>query len=223
MALLACECLRPGAIGNIFRSDFQPKSRHLVVKDHRAKRNKITSSTPVLKLGASTKINSAAEGMIELWPFTVDAINDYIDTERTSILAKHLKNRSNGFLFLNEKGGPIKHRATLTATFNGLGNRLIELGLLDVGDDPYFKDQKKYDFYAYVLRHSAASFFIEVNGTDDSTLDSMKIRFGWTVSSKQPQRYAARALSDKANMDLMEFYENLLSEVRAKKKKDQGK
>ena len=209
IALLACEGLRPGTIGNIARSDFRPDSGHLVIKDNRKKRNVTTSSTPVLKLGASTQVNSASEGMIELWPFTVKAIDEYIDTERTTILSKYLKNRSAGFLFLNEKGEPIKHRSLITDIFHRLGERLTELGLLDVGNDPYFKNQKQYDFYAYVLRHSAASFFIEVNGISDRALDSMKIRFGWTMNSVQPQRYAARALSDQANINLMEFYEQL--------------
>lgn len=223
MALLACEGLRPGAIGNIARSDFRGNSLHLAVKDNREKRELITTSTPVLKLGASTQVNSASEGLNELWPFTVDAINDYINVERTSILSKRIKNRSRGFLFLNEKGLPLKHRASITSMFNHLGKRLSELGLLDVANDPYFRDQKKYDFYAYVLRHSSACFYLKVKGTDDSTLDSMKIRFGWTVNSKQPQRYAVRVWSDNANINLMEFYEKLLSEVMAKKKEEQEK
>lgn len=219
MALLACEGPRPGTIGNIARSDFRQDTRHLVIKDNRGKRKETTSSTPVLKLGASTQVNSASEGMIELWPFTVKAIGDYIDNERTSTLSKHLKNRSKGFLFLNEKGEPLKHRASITAMFNCLGNRLSELGMLDVGSDPFFRDQKEYDFYAYVLRHSSASLFVELNGTDDRVLDAMKFRYGWTLNSKQPQCYAARAFSDQANINMMEFSEKLISEARAKKEK----
>lgn len=218
MALLACECLRPGTLGNIARSDFRLDSGHLVITDNREKRENTSSSTPLLKLGASTLVNSASENLIELWPFTVVAIQEYIDSERTNILAKSLKNRSRGFLFLNEKGEPIKHRASITAMFHNLGNRLSELGLLDVGNDPYFQNKKKYDFYAYVLRHSSASFFLEINGTSERVLDSMRIRFGWTVNSMQPQRYATRALSDKANIDLMKFNAELMSEVSAKRK-----
>jgi hypothetical protein len=108
MALLACEGLRPGTIGNVARSDFRSGSKHLVMEDHRDRRSKQTSSTPVLKLGASTLVSSASEGMIELWPFTVEAIRQYIDIERKGILSKHLKNRSNGFLFLSDKGEPIQ-------------------------------------------------------------------------------------------------------------------
>lgn len=216
MALLACECLRPGSIGNVARSDFRPESRHLVIADHRDRRPKPTSSTPMLKLGASTLVNSASEGMIELWPFTTDAICQYIDIERKAILSKHLKNRSDGFLFLSIKGEPIRHRSVLTAMFRRLGDRLAKIGLLDVTNDPYFRDQKHYDFYAYVLRHSSASLFLEIKGTDDRALDMMKPRYGWTMNSTQPQRYAARAISDQANVDLMAFNEALMMEVRKK-------
>lgn len=121
-------------------------------------------------------------------------------------------------LFLNEKGEPIKHRATLTAMFNRVGKRLAQLGMLDVGNDPYFKDEQRYDFYAYVLRHSAASLFIELKGTDGDALDKMKSRFGWTLHSTQPQRYAARALSEQANMELKAFYGQLISDAQTKGK-----
>lgn len=218
MVLLGCEGLRPGSIPNIARSDFRPNAKHLDIKDHREKRGRQSSGTPVLKLGASTQVNSASETMIQLMPITIYAIQIYIDTERNAVLSKNLKNRSASFLFLNQKGEPIKHRSTLTAMFNHLGKRLAELGLLDVGDDPYFKDQKKYDFYGYVLRHSSASFYVERNGDDEKTLDSMKIRYGWTLNSNQPQRYANRALSDKANVDLMGFNESLMTEVKEKQK-----
>ena len=217
MSLLACEGLRPGTIGNIARADFRHDSRHVVIKDNREKRGRTTTSTPKLKLGASTQVNSASETMIELWPFTVEAIRQYVDTERQSILAKSLKNKSGGFLFLNEKGEPINHRSTITAMFNRLGRHLAEQGLLDVGSDPYFRSQKQYDFYAYVLRHSSASLFLEIKGTDDRAQDMMKSRYGWTLSSNQPQRYASRALSDQASIDLMEFNESLITAARKMK------
>ncbi|MFZ3017311.1 MAG: hypothetical protein WA056_02495 [Gallionella sp.] len=216
MVLLACEGLRPGTLGNIARVDFRPDSRHLVIVDNRKKRPVTTSSTPVLKLGASTQVNSASETIIQLWPFTIEAIRQYIDTERTSALSKNLKNRSSGFLFLNEKGEPIKHRSTITAMFNHIGKRLAALGLLDVGSDPYFPNQKQYEFSGYVLRHSSATLYVKLKGTEDSVLDTMKSRFGWTMTSNQPQRYAARALSDQANLNLMEFNKSLMDEVSAK-------
>lgn len=100
--------------------------------------------------------------------------------------------------------------------FHQVGKRLAQLGMLDVGNDPYFKNEKRYDFYAYVLRHSAASLFIELKGTGDGALDKMKNRFGWTLHSKQPQRYAARALSEQANMELKAFYAQLITEAKTK-------
>lgn len=217
MVLLACEGLRPGTIGNIGRADFKPASNHLAIIDHRDERIRTTTNTPVLKLGASSLVNSASETMIELWPFTIEAIQTYITAERADVLSKHLQNRSRGFLFLNEKGEPLKHRASITKLFNALGKRLAELGFLDVGSDPYFSNQKRYDFYSYVLRHSSGSLFLELKGTDERTLDSMKVRYGWTMNSRQPERYAARAFSDQANFVLGDFNEELMSAVHAKR------
>lgn len=223
MALLACEGLRPGEIGNLARSDLRLESQRLVIIDHRDKRSHVTSSTPLAKLGASTKINSATERMIELWPFTIEAIRDYIDFERNAVLGKKLKNKSNGFLFLNEKGESIKDRSSISAMFASLKTRLSEEGLLAVGKDPYFSGQKQYDFYPYVCRHSSASLYIEVNGNDDRVLDTMKSRYGWQKNSEQPLRYAARALSEKANIDLMDYSERLMDEAKGQRQRMQGK
>lgn len=215
MFLLACEGLRPGAIGNIAREDFRFASGHLVIKDNRNRRlGRPTTGTPVQKGASSTKQNYASETMITLWPFTISAINEYLIKERDTVLQRHLKNRSLGFLFLSKSGDPIKHRSTLTSMFKRVGNRLAELGVLDVGNDPYFKEKVQYDFYSYVLRHSAASLFLELNGIDDITLDKMRFRFGWSLKSTQPQRYAARALSEHANMELQSFYGQLLIEAK---------
>lgn len=235
MTLLSCEGLRPGTLGNITLSDFRTNSGHLVIKDNRAKRTeRISTNTPTLKMGDSTQVNNASETMISLWPFTIRAIQDYIDSERATVLMKRLANRSNGFLFLNDEGEPIKHRSSITAMFNNLGKRLAALGLLDIGNDPYFVDQDRYNFYGYVLRHSAASFFLSQkymeiameSGAErprrymdvpDRVKDLMKLRFGWTLNSKMPELYAARALSDNANVILMEFNQSLLDAVQARK------
>jgi hypothetical protein len=235
MTLLACEGLRPGTLGNVALRDFKPHSGHLLITDNRAKRPaKVTTNTPVLKLGDSVQVNSGSECLIELWPFTVRAIQEYIDTERDKVLSRRMTNQSGGFLFLSETGGPIQHRSSITTAFSNLGRRLAELGLLDVTDDPYFTKKEKYDFYGYVLRHSAASFFLaekcreiaERNGrtmpsnfTDvpDRVKDMMKLRFGWTINSSMPERYAARALAEQANVTLLEFNQHLLNAVKAKK------
>lgn len=236
MVLLACEGLRPGTLGNIAIADFRPNSGHLVIKDNRAKRTgRQTTGIPKLKLGASTRVNSASETMITLWPFTIRAVQHYINEERDAVLLKRLTNRSVGFLFLSDEGEPIKHRASITQMFSAFNKRLASQGLLDVGNDPYFSDQKKYELTGYVLRHSAASFFLSQKSKEyaeeagmvrpsqykdvpDRVTDLMKKRFGWTTHSKMPELYAARALSDSANVVLMEFNQSLLDEVTALKK-----
>lgn len=235
MFLLACEGLRPGALGNVAIADFRLNAKMLAIKDNRARRSeRITANTPKLKLGDSSQVNSASETMISLWPFTVRAIDEYIEGERNAVLAKRLTNRSKGFLFLSERGAPIHHRGTITEMFNKVGKRLAALGLLDIGDDPYFQNQEKYDFYGYVLRHSAASFFLrekcneyakeagiprsrEFRDVPDRIKDLMKLRFGWTTGSNMPELYAARALSENASVDLMEFSQHLLDEAAALK------
>lgn len=237
MVLLACEGLRPGTLGNIALADFRPNAKMLAIKDNKAKRiERITTKTPTLKLADSTLVNSASETMITLWPFTVRAINDYIETERDAVLMKRLINRSKGFLFLSDEGEPIKHRGTITEMFNKLGKRLAALGLLDIGDDPYFQKQDQYDFYGYVLRHSAASFFLsqkcieyaekagitrphDYTDVPDTVKGQMRIRFGWVKGSNMPELYAARALSDNANVILMDFNQRLLDAAAALKQR----
>ncbi len=225
MALLAAEGLRVGAINNIQVADFKQRSGHLMIVDNRERRGRPKTSHSVLKMAASTKVNNASETMISLWPLTQKAIKDYIEGERDAALSKTLANRSNGFLFLTEQGTAIQHRSSVTTMFNQLGKRLKDLGLLNVDDDPYFSHKTVYDFYGHVLRHSAAVYYCKSKGVSDATLDSMKSRFGWTTSSKQPQKYAARALADQANVDLLAFAESLEAEVAARvqaKKIDRG-
>lgn len=235
MVLLACEGLRPGTLGNIALADFRPNSGKLVITDNRARRSeRITTNTPKLKLGASKQVNSASETMITLWPFTVRAINEYLETERNIVLMKRLANHSRGFLFLSERGEPLQHRGSITELFNKLGNRLAAQGLLDIGDDPYFQKQEKYDFYGYVLRHSAASFYLsqkcieyaekagiprphDYKDVPDRVKDEMKLRFGWVAHSNMPELYAARALSDNASVILMDFNQSLLDAAAALK------
>ena len=77
MALLACECLRPGTIGNIAISDFKPRSGMLDIVDHRDRRGKASSGHLVPKGAVSTLANYATETMVSLWPFTIDAISHY--------------------------------------------------------------------------------------------------------------------------------------------------
>ena len=216
MALVAAEGIRPGTLPNITIADFRPRSSHIVIKDRREEKDKPTSGTPQIKGGGSLKVNYASDTMLLIQPITVSAIQKYIDGERSKVLSRRLRNKSQGALFINEKGEPIKHRSSATSMFARLETRLQELGLLDVGSDPHFEGREHYEFYGYVLRHSAASFYVERKGDSERALDEMKSRFGWTHESKQPARYAARALSDKANVDLEEYNKKLLAEVQQK-------
>jgi integrase len=216
IALLAAEGLRVGSINNIQIADFNIRSGHLMVVDNREKRGRPKASHSVVKMAVSISINNASETMISLWPFTQKAIKDYIEIERDAALSKTLVNQSNGFLFLTEQGSPIKHRSSVTRVFHQLGIRLKSLGFLNVDDDPYFSHKTEYDFYGHVLRHSAAVYYCKCKGISDATLDSMKTRFGWTSRSTTPQLYAARALADQANVDLVNFSEKLESEVLAR-------
>lgn len=101
---------------------------------------------------------------------------------------------------------------------------------MDIGDDPYFQNQETYDFYGYVLRHSAASFYLsqkcieyaekagiacphDYKDVPDKVKDEMKLRFGWVAGSDMPEVYAARALSDNASLTLIDFNQRLLDEV----------
>lgn len=218
MLLIACEGLRPGALGNIARADVL-ETGHLRVVDNRSRRpGRPTTNTPVLKLGDTVRVNSASETLLELYPFTYDAIQDYIEHERKAILAKHLKNRSAGFLFITNTGEPITDRSTITKMFTDAGNRLRAMGMLDISDDPYFPGLKQYGFYGYVLRHSAADLYLRIKGINEDTIHSMKFRFGWTTESKQWERYANRVAAEHSSVNLNKFYEELLAGHLAAKK-----
>jgi hypothetical protein len=218
MALLACEGLRPGFIANITIDDYRTSANsansYLALKNNVAKRRKpITGSTPQQKGMTSTSQHYNSEAVIKLWPFTRDAIQEYLDKERAALTSRFLRNRSKSFLFIAEHGGPIGSRNTLTTVFAKLANRLTDSGLLDVTSDPYVTE-KTYAFYAYVLRHSAATLFYHEKRHQSDVEDQMRTRFGWSQKSKMPQRYAARALSDASNVDMMEFYESLVVEAK---------
>ena len=53
--------------------------------------------------------------------------------------------------------------------------------------------------------------------TTDAT-GSYTVDFYMTLQSTQPQRYAARALSDQANMELKAFYGQLIADAKTKGK-----
>lgn len=224
MVLLASEGVRPGAIGNIVLADFQWQGKltpgYLTIKDNTSRRSKkVSTSTPVQK-GIASSQNYNSEITIPIWPTTAQAIRDYIDGERLAVTTRGLRNRSKGFLFLAEHGGPIEDRGTIARVFRQAGKGLSEMGLLskDVGD-PYLHGES-YDFNAYLLRHSAASlFYASKTQTMNAEVvtDLMKLRFGWSMESAMPALYAQRAISNAASITVDDFMETLFAQARVAK------
>lgn len=225
MILLASEGIRPGAIGNIARSDFKwagnREPGYLTVKDNTSKRSKkLSANTPVQK-GTASNQNYNSEITIPIWPTTAEAIQEYIDSERAAVTTHGLRNRSEGFLFLAEHGGPIGNRGTIANVFRRAGKDFAAMGLLSKDPkDPYLTGEA-YEFDAYLLRHSAISLFYSEKikeKKDEVVKDLMKQRFGWSMESTMPALYARRAMSDAASVTVEDYMESLFSEAKSAKK-----
>lgn len=222
MALLAVEGVRPGALGNLTIDDFQFRAGdphgYLVIKDNVARRGRpVTTATPKAKGARSIKQNYVRHITMRLWPFTCRAIKDYLDGERSKLLGRRLANRSKSFLFLADHGGPFGDRTTITSVFRRLGAQLKSMGLLRVADGDPFVQKTHYEFSAYTMRHSAATFFYATHKHKADVLDLMRQRFGWTENSTSPKRYANRAMSEAASVDMHEFHQELLHALAAKR------
>lgn len=220
--LLAAEGLRPGAIGNLTVDDFRYRAGdskgYVVIKDNVARRdNPVTTSTPKAKGVRSTQQSYNSNITIRLWPFTCHAIKDYVDGTRSMVLSRRLANRSKSFLFLGEHGGPIGDRTTIALVFSHLRKRLASEGLLNTVDGDPYAHGLRYEFSAYTLRHSAATLFYARNAKKANVKDLMRQRFGWTEKSTMPDRYANRAMSEAASVDMTEFHESLLQALAAKR------
>lgn len=210
--LLACEGLRPGAIASIVLGlHYQQNSGYLDLSSQ--SESSISPWSPRSK-GSSSTSRAYSQPRLKVYPFTQKLIDLYIKTERAAILRKSATNKSHGRLFISERGQPIASSTTLKNIFTQTANSLGKLKVLDIENDPHMLTKKKngeesYKFYAYVLRHSAASFFLAANGISDATLDSMKLRFGWSKNSDQPQRYAQRQFIDISNAVLHDHMNQL--------------
>lgn len=224
IALLACEGMRPGAIGNIALSDFRwdggNNPGYIRITDNTTRRRKaMTSATPRQK-GTRSHQGYNSEYLLSIWPTTADAIQEYIKTERKPLMMQGLKNRSQGFLFVAEHAGPIADRSTISYVFRRVGQGLESLGLLDrVQGDPYHEGDQ-YHFSAYLLRRSAASLFFAMRSQEmraEVVQDVMKSRFGWSPTSSMPNLYAQRAMSDAAALTVDEFMDELFAAAKAKK------
>jgi integrase len=224
VALLACEGLRPGAIGNLTLNNFRWRvgdvaGGYMDLRDNVAKRNaRTTTKTPVQKGMGSITQGYNSEVTVKLWPWTCHAIKDYIDGERAALVGKTLTNRTKGFLFIADHGGPIGDRTTLSAAFVRIKKGLRAAGLLDKSKSDQYVKNEHYQMTAYTLRHSAASLFLEEKHGQNDVFDQMRQRFGWSADSVMPARYARRAISDRANVNMADFFESLLLE----RKKIQG-
>ena len=231
MALLAGEGMRPGAIGNVALEDFRwdggNKHGYIRIKDNSARRGKaLTTATPVQK-GARSRKGYNSEYVLSIWPTTADAIKDYIDNERKAVLTRGLANRSKGFLFVADHGGPISDRSTITYSFTRAGRGLASLGLLARQEGDQYVKGDEYGFNAYLLRHSSASLFYSTKSTEmkaEVVQDLMKDRFGWSRESQMPSLYAKRAMSDAAALTVGDFMDDLFAAARAAKcvQKSQG-
>lgn len=221
VSLLACEGMRPGAIGNLAKADFRwegGKTQGFIsIKNNTMRRDEITTGTPVQKGSASNK-NYNSEITISIWPTTAEAIQEYINGERAARTSKGLKNQSKGFLFLADHGGPINNRGTITHIFREAARGLAEKGLLSRDPrDPYLNDES-YEFSAYLLRHSSASIYYATqikSMRSEVVMDHMKMRFGWTENSTMPSIYAKRAMIDFSGLVIEDFIEQLM--IQAKK------
>ncbi|WP_431509938.1 hypothetical protein [Variovorax sp. DAIF25] len=229
MILLAAEGMRPGAIGNIALADFKWPSGsergYIVIKDNTARRiNEVTTATPKQK-GTGSRQNYNSEMTMSIWPTTAQAIQEYIAVEREAVARRTLTNRSRGFLFLAEHGGPITDRGTIGTVFRRAGSGLQRLGLLAKDPkDPYLEGEQ-YNFSAYLLRHSSASLFYssktrEMKG--EVVEDLMKMRFGWARESGMPRLYAQRALSDAASLTVDDFVDSLMAASRERRRTSDG-
>lgn len=224
MLLLAAEGLRPGAIGNIALNDFKwpggNERGYIAIKDNTARRSKQMSIATPRQKGITSRQSYNSELVVAIWPTTAQAIHDYIDRERQAVTARTLRNKSEGFLFLADHGGPIGDRATITKVFRRAGLGLQRLGLLaKERSDPYLNGES-YSFTAYLLRHSAASLFYSSKAMQmkgEVVEDLMKMRFGWAAQSAMPRLYAQRAMSDAASLTVDDFVDSLLMESRANK------
>jgi len=209
MFLLACEGMRPGAIGNLALHDFT--GSQMRIADNAGKRGEgLSEGTPFQKGARSNMQGYNSELSITLWPWTTQAVHEYIQNERAELLRRRLHNASKGFLFLETQyGGPIRNRKTISLIFKRAERRLLELGMLSRSSGDRHVMTEDYELTAYTLRHSAATLYLSEKGGSDQTRSEMRDRFGWTANSKMPDLYARRANMDAASLDMADLWESM--------------
>lgn len=223
---VAVEGLRPGEINNLRINDLQigddGAMRIQITANTRYRENK-SGNTSRAKGADSTRQTYATNRLIKLWPFTRDALHEYIDGPRAQAIERCGKDLSEGFVFLKSTGEPISSRQAVGIRFAEMRDSLTAAGLIKLpGEHSKAKGASKNarpdeKFTSYVLRHSAASYYYESKlreGVDAGVvMDEMKSRFGWTEKSKMPTRYAQRAIVNRAMATVAEIYTEMRVEV----------
>lgn len=219
MFMLSCEGLRPGEICNVRVNDLIKAAGGLLslqVAVNKKHRKQVKSSTPVPK-GASSNLPYATVRMIHLWPFTRDALKDYIDGPRADATAQAGEDLSSGFIFIKSTGEPIGSRQAVSLRFSQMCNALHKAGHMKIEAGPGRGDRTKGEFSSYTMRHSAASYLYQSKMAElknkDAVFDLMKARFGWTDKSAMPEHYAKRGIVDIAMVQVNEIYSEMRADV----------
>jgi integrase len=220
MFMLSCEGLRPGEICNARVNDLimgPDRLLSLKVVVNKKHRKQLKSSTPLPKGASSNRQAYATVRMIHLWPFTRDALNDYINGPRSEAIAQAGEDLSSGFIFIKSIGEPINSRQAVSLRFGQMCDALHQAGHMKIEFSPIRSDGNKEKLSSYTMRHSAASYFYESKmaelENERTVFDLMKTRFGWTDKSVMPQRYAKRAIVDNGTVQVNQIYSEMRAEV----------
>jgi integrase len=228
MFMLGCEGLRPGEIANLRVNDIAVGAdgvMNVSVVSNSGHRHKVSpeasTSVPRQKGINSRKVSYATERTIKVWPFTADALHDYIKPggPRAQAIASGGRDASEGFVFLKSNGEPLKSRQAIGERFVAMCESLGKAGLMRVQTAPGKSAGKKQGMSAYTLRHSAASYLYETEirkrglQAERVVHDLLNARFGWSDGSAMASRYGKRAILDAATTSVNELYEEARAEV----------
>lgn len=220
MFMLSCEGLRPGEICNLRVNDLIEGADGLLslqVAVNKKHRKQVKSSTPMPKGASSTRAPYATVRMIHLWPFTRDALKDYINGPRKDAIDQAGEDLSSGFVFIKSTGEPIGSRQAVSLRFSQMCDALQQAGHMTIEVGPSRGDGKNGELSSYTMRHSAASYLYESKMAElknkEAVFDLMKARFGWTDKSAMPAHYAKRGIVDIATVQVNEVYSEMRAEV----------
>lgn len=233
---LATEGLRPGEINNLRINDLQigdDGSMRAEITANTRYRHSRTGNNSRAKGADSTRQGYATNRIVKFWPFTRDALREYMDGPRAQAIALCGRDLSKGFVFVKSTGEAINSRQAIGSRFSAMRTSLRAAGLIKPlpkrAKTNESSNRTKHDdeFTSYVLRHSAASYYYESKireGVDaKAVMDEMKSRFGWTDKSAMPARYAQRAIVNRAMVTVTELYNEMRAEVKNSARKSPGR